>query len=445
MIKVLRMIVILAVGLCVTSSAGAVELLTNGDFDDDGGLGAHSGFTGGVPGWSMMGSGDFWQHADPGYHNGSYAIAMYTQGAGLVQVVSASPDDFFTMSGSTIYSALDEPLTSGTLALRLEFWDDAYPTGILLELITVGTLSSDDPPDVWKDVQALGLAPAGTSEVRVVLDYYGVLGGGKGHFDDISLVDENSTGQAGAPLPADGAIVVASTTTEVKWVNAVGTGPTEVEVWFAIESDPNSTILTRRVIDSWVGNANLPSLAEDTDYIWTVNYYDDSLDTTPEVALRAGFNTGNAPPQVNLVDQYVWLDMADGFDDDANNVTLDLDGNVIDDGKSLPLTYLWEGVFADSSVPSIEIDPNDTETTTAVFYALGHWTIQLTVDDGEWQDQSWTDIYVYSTPCEAAQGDPMDEDLTGDVDGDCDTDLEDFAVVASTWMDCMSEKLGCTP
>jgi len=444
--EIVKLVLILAITLYMASPVYAAELLTNGDFDDDGGLGAHSGFTGPVPGWDMMGTGDFWQHSDPGYHRGTYAIAMYTQNTGLVQVVSASPDDFFTISGSMIYSPLDEPLITGSIALRLEFWDDAYPTGILLELITVGTLSSDDPHDVWKDVQALVLAPAGTSEVRVVVDYYGILTvpAQKGHFDDISLVDENSTGQAGAPLPADGAIVDASTTTKVKWVNAVGTGPTEVEVWFAKEGDPNSTILTRQVISSWVGQASLPSLDEDTDYVWTVNYYDDSLDTTPEAVLISKFNTGNAPPQINLVDQYVWLDMDDG-DGDPYKLTLDLDGNVIDDGKSLPLTYLWEGVFADSSVPSIEIDPNDTETTTAVFHAPGHWTIQLTVDDGEWETQGWTDIYVYATPCEAAQGDPMDASLPGDVDGDCDADLADFAVVASTWMDCMSEKLGCTP
>lgn len=443
MSDIVKLVLILAIALCMASPVYAAELLTNGDFDDDDGLGAHQGFAGGVPGWDMMGTGDFWQHADPGYHRGSYAIAMYTQGTGLVQVVSAVPDDFFTMSGSMIYSEFDEPLEEGTLALRLEFWDDAYPDGVLLELITVGTLSSDDPPDVWKDVQALGLAPAGTSEVRVVCDYYGLFVG-KGHFDDISLVDENSTGQAGAPLPADGAIVEASTTTEVKWVNAVGTGPTEVEVLFAKDGDPNSTILTRQVVSSWVGLASLPSLDEDSDYHWLVRYYDDSGDTTPETVLWSTFNTGNAPPQVNLVDQYVWLNMDDG-DGDPCKLSLDINPNITDDGKSLPLTYLWEGVFADSLVPSIEIDPNDTETTTAVFYALGHWTIQLTVDDGQWQAQGVSDIYVYATPCEAAQGDPMDEALIGDADGDCDGDLGDLAVVASSWLDCMSEKLGCTP
>ncbi|MHC4643512.1 MAG: hypothetical protein ACYS32_17865 [Planctomycetota bacterium] len=224
----------------------------------------------------------------------------------------------------------------------------------------------------------------------------------------------------------------------------MGTGPTEVEALFAKDGDPNSTILTRQVISSWVGQASLPSLADDTDYHWSVRYYDDSGDTTPQTVLWSTFNTGNAPPQVNLTNQYVWLNMTDG-DGDPCKVTVDLDGNVQDDGKSLPLTYLWEGTFAESSVPSIEIDPNDTETTTAVFSATGHWTIQLTVDDGEFQTQGWTDIYVYDTPCEAAQSDPMDGELTGDVDGDCDTDLEDFVQIFLGWQDCMSEKLGCTP
>ncbi|MHC4643511.1 MAG: hypothetical protein ACYS32_17860, partial [Planctomycetota bacterium] len=184
----------------MASPVWAAEVLTNGDFEDDGGMGPHGGWDGPVPGWSQMGEVEFYQHNDAGYFRDAYALAMWNQGSGLVQVISASPDDFFTMSGSMIYSALTETLTSGSLALRLEFWDGAYPDGSLLELITVGTLSSGDAADAWKDVQALGLAPAGTSEARIVLDYYGV-NGGKAHFDDISLVDESSTGEAGGLMP----------------------------------------------------------------------------------------------------------------------------------------------------------------------------------------------------------------------------------------------------
>jgi len=441
--EIIKLVLVLAIALCVASPVLAAELLTNGDFEDDGGMGPHGGWDGPIPGWDQMGGTDFYQHSDVGYCRDTYALAMWNQDNGLVQVVSANPDDFFTMSGSMIYSAIVEPLTTGSLALRLEFWDDAWPTGVLLNQITVGTLSAADPAETWKDVQALGLAPASTAEVRIVCDYYGVYGG-KAHFDDISVVDENTTGKVGGAIPQDGAIVNESTTSLVQWVNAVGTGPTEVEVLFAKDGDPNSTILTRQAISSWADSANLPGLVADADYHWLVLYYDDSSDTTPEVVFRSTFNTGNAPPQVNLTNQHVWLDMDDG-DGDPCKLTLALDGNVIDDGKSLPLTYLWEGTYADSSIPSIEIDPNDTETTTAVFHATGHWTIQLTVDDGEWQDQGWTDIYVYGSACEAAKGDPMDEDLTGDIDGDCDTDLADFSVVASSWFDCMSEKLGCVP
>lgn len=444
MIKIFKLVLILAIALCVALPVYAAELLTNGDFEDDGGLGPHGGWDGDVPGWSRMGDIEFYQHSDAGYYRDTYGLSMWNQGSGLVQVVPASPDDFFTMSGSMIYSEIYEPLTSGSLALRLEFWDGAYPTGILLDQITVGILSADDPYDSWKDMDRLGLAPAGTTEARIVLDYYG-LNGGKAYFDDISLVDENSTGETGGPIPQDGAAVKASTTTEVKWVNSVNTGPTEVEVWFAEEGDPNSTILPRQPISSWVGQAPLPLLNEDTDYVWTVNYYNNSSDNNPDIALRARFNTGNMPPQINLVDQYVWLDMADG-DDDPGKLSLVLDGNVIDDGKSLPLNYLWESVFADSSIPAIDINPDDTAVTpTAVFYAPGHWTIQLTVDDGQWQDQDTVDIYVYSTACQAALGDPMDADLIGDIDGDCDTDLEDFVQIALDWMGCMSEKLGCSP
>lgn len=442
--EIFRLVLILAIALCMASPVCAAELLTNGDFEDDGGLGAHGGWDGDVPGWTRMGDLEFYQHSDPGYYRDTYGLAMWNEGSGLFQAISASHDDFFTMSGSMIYSQIYEPLKNGSLALRLEFWDDAYPAGSLLDQITVGILSTADPAELWKDVERLCLAPAGTSEVRVVLDYYG-LNGGKAYFDDISLVDENTTGQAGGPIPQDGAAVKASTTTEVRWVNSVNSGPTEVEALFRKVGEPNSIILSRQVISSWVGQAPLPPLEEDMNYAWIINYYNNSSDNTPEVALRAKFNTGNMPPEINLVDQYVWLSMDDG-DDDPGKLSLVLDGNVIDDGKSLPLDYVWESVFADSSVPAIDIDPNYTEPTpTAVFYATGHWTIKLTVDDGQWQDEDTTDIYVYSTPCQAAQGDPEDAELTGDLDSDCDTDLEDFVWFALDWMDCMSEKLGCLP
>ena len=371
-----------------------------------------------------MGDLEFYQHSDPGYYRDTYGLAMWNEGSGLVQVVSASVDDFFTMSGSMIYSQIYEPLTSGSLVVRLEFWDDAYPAGVLLDEIIVGTLSSDDDAEDWKDVERLILAPAGTTEARIILDYKGA-NGGKAYFDDISLVDENTIGEVGAPIPHDGAAVKASTTMEVKWVNSVGIGPTEVEVMFRKEGDPNSTILNRQEITSWVGQAPLPVLEEDTNYFWMVNYYKNSSDNVPETVLSAEFNTGNMPPEIDLVDQYVWLDMIDG-DEDPGKLSLELDGNVVDDGKSLPLSYFWETIFADSSNPTVEIDPNDVEVATAVFYAPGHWTIKLTVDDGEWQEEDTAEIYVYATACDAAMGDPDDAELAGDFDGDCDTDLEDF-------------------
>ena len=53
------------------------------------------------------------------------------------------------------------------------------------------------------------------------------------------------------------------------------------------------------------------------------------------------------------------------------------------------------------------------------------------------------------TCLEAAQNDPDDpmyqDWVTGDIDGDCDTDLVDFSILASYWVECMTPKAGCTP
>jgi hypothetical protein len=60
-------------------------------------------------------------------------------------------------------------------------------------------------------------------------------------------------------------------------------------------------------------------------------------------------------------------------------------------------------------------------------------------------------VGVYVDACEAANADPADMPTKypngqhGDIDGDCDVDMTDFAILASTWLDCMSAKLGCIP
>ncbi|MHC4906276.1 MAG: hypothetical protein ACYTEN_10680, partial [Planctomycetota bacterium] len=51
---------------------------------------------------------------------------------------------------------------------------------------------------------------------------------------------------------------------------------------------------------------------------------------------------------------------------------------------------------------------------------------------------------VYGTCAEAVTEDPDDPwDTTGDIDGDCDKDLADFALLAADWLGCNAAKTAC--
>ena len=58
------------------------------------------------------------------------------------------------------------------------------------------------------------------------------------------------------------------------------------------------------------------------------------------------------------------------------------------------------------------------------------------------------EVIVYGSACEAAKGDPDDIPANypggiGDLNNDCNVDMNDLAVMAATWIECLSTKLGC--
>ena len=80
----------------------------------------------------------------------------------------------------------------------------------------------------------------------------------------------------------------------------------------------------------------------------------------------------------------------------------------------------------------------------------GWFYFDFTVSDDVGSASDTVNIGVYVDACTAANEDPDDIPATypdghGDIDGDCDTDLEDFALLAGSWLECMSDKLDCTP
>ena len=176
-------------------------------------------------------------------------------------------------------------------------------------------------------------------------------------------------------------------------------------------------------------------------YFWQVNCTDPSLGTTEGFVWS--FNTGDVPPEPNAgADQYVWLE--DG------SVTFTLSGTVKDDNKS-PVTTNWSLDYSETDpATTVTIDEPNALTTTVTIDNTGWFEFLLTAeDDNIGVGEDTMNVGVYSSVCEAAKEDPTDRysnypgGFNGDIDGDCDTDLFDFAILALTWLDCMSEKLPC--
>ena len=169
---------------------------------------------------------------------------------------------------------------------------------------------------------------------------------------------------------------------------------------------------------------------------------------TTEGAVWTFTTTNDDPPVVDAgPDQYLWLDMVDG-DGDPCMVTFTLAGQVTDDGES-PVTTLWSLDYSEQDPATVVTIINDAALTTDVTIdGTGLYTFQLDVEDAYTPDDDQVTVIVYGTACDAAKGDPDDIAATypnehGDIDGDCDTDLDDFAILAASWLDCMSDKIVC--
>jgi hypothetical protein len=246
------------------------------------------------------------------------------------------------------------------------------------------------------------------------------------------------------------------------------------DVWFRASptplADPNlvpdqpgaEKIVSNEVISS-VDLSELPSpitLQSDYYYYWKVNVIDPN-DGGP-IAIDGftwSFNTGDTPPEPNAgPDQYIWLDMEDG-DLDPTQVTFSLNGLITDDGKS-EVTTQWSLNYSEQDPATVVTIQNPTDTFTAAgntavstnvtIDGMGYYEFLLEADDAVGHGEDTVVVIVYGSACEAAQEDPDDIATTypnghGDIDGDCDTDLADFALLAGSWMECMSDKLDCAP
>jgi hypothetical protein len=247
---------------------------------------------------------------------------------------------------------------------------------------------------------------------------------------------------AKTPQPAWGATADIALT-QLSWTNPTSSGAITCDVYFRqMTNDPNDdpnyasptygshyTALATGISGNSV---IMPALQRFKSYRWIVDIHDTNKPGTTNRGYLWNFNTNNAAPVVNAgPDQYVWR----GKTGDPNNVTVNLTGTTSDDGYPNPpaaYTKLWTQV----SGTAVTISPNNTDSTSVVLSATGTYIFRLTGDDSAAQTSDDVQIVVAETPCAAAKANPAYSALVGDLDSDCNVDINDLNLFVDNWLEC---------
>lgn len=484
-----KLCLVIALGVCLAVVAPArANLLLNDGFED-GEIGQISVV--GLPDWEHWGS-DSWHHSDSERTIEEKAIALFWVLSGVGQSFDVTEGSKYALGTEFLSSTTTDTYTGKPAnmwgkddIMSIQWYSQYYgyenPSNVQIitgnedidtdyddvaDAVEVdrfeGGETIDEPEeleDVWLLKGGMVQAPAGAVSGRLIITQQLRPGhnqsshGGGAHIDETFVIPAE---QAWAPNPRDGAIV-SSTTDELSWVQPEPADPTDTvicSVYFAClsDSEPNKLIAQGDIDSVTLSDVDVPiTLEGGKEYHWAVDCYDTGTSITTLGPRWWNFTAGNGPPEVSVGVSYIWLTMDDG-DTDANSVVFQLTADVTDDGNpSDILNYKWELTDADSSIPIIGwVDPNTIESPRVKFYATGSWSFELTVDDTDLTGSDGGRVIVYDSACAAAIGDPTDEMLAGDVNEDCETNIEDLLAVVDSWLECMSDKLigikpECTP
>lgn len=221
---------------------------------------------------------------------------------------------------------------------------------------------------------------------------------------------------------------------QLSWTNPPAVGVQTCSVYLG-STEPNLLApnygLTTLATGISGNSVAIPSgmLQVNTTYYWVVDVHDSALETTRGFVWT--FNTNNMIPVVQMEKsaQYIWL----GNAGNPASATAVLNATVTDDNFPQPYTLLWEQLSGPVTVPMV---PNDVEDITLVLPQVGTYMFRLSADDGSVVGSAITQIYVGSSPCNAAQAKPTYVQIPVDVNNDCFVDMTDLAEFVSRWLEC---------
>jgi hypothetical protein len=245
------------------------------------------------------------------------------------------------------------------------------------------------------------------------------------------------------PSPAFGPILFEGTVT-LTWKNMdpnTPGNPVYVDVWCGTEPNKLNPAKYTKVVDKGTNTTTVNVAApvvgtSPTTYYWQVDSY---LGGTPTGTPVAGdvfefVVTNDFPPTV-VIDT---PNMAT-WGDPNESVPVQLDATITDSGNThSPVTYTWTSSPAGvvfSNPTGVDGNPDTTaKVTPATFPAT--YTLTCSVKDAGNPTVTNTDtvqLVVYANACLAARRPGASEIQPTDMDGDCDTDLDDLYVALLDW------------
>ena len=446
----------------ITVMPASAVIVTNGAFDTD------------AADWGADGGGTVGWAADHVTEAGNGFVTLATDALGPTdwawavwyQIGLEMLDELGIPAGTTITMSADikEMTGNGNLedaALKIESWSDSGKLDEYAEDVVVTTDWANYSIDYTINPNAVGVkcVLVHVPESNDAAAEYG--------FDNVAITIPGGT-PALKPLPIVGG-ALEPLSPVLSWINPDPNSPGDIIIAdvYILESevilteDPNlgPTILDPGVehvaVETEDESVNLAdagyTVLSDRYYYWAVHITDPSLGVVK--GFTWNFQTFNAPPTDVSAgpDQYLWLTMDDGTPADGM-VTFTLTGTYTDDGVGTVTTEwaLDEDLTETDPATVVTIDDPGEATTTVTIDNTGWFYFDFTVSDSVASVSDTVNIGVYVDACEAANEDPDDIPATypnghGDIDGDCDTDLEDFVILAISWLECMSDKLDCTP
>lgn len=428
--------------LMLVGTLQADNLLINGNFEQ----------TPGGTGWTQWWGGNSNRYVlDP--LEGDYCAGVWWHDDGIVQTITIGPG-MYEFGGKIMTT---QGMVNRRGVIQAEFGGKVQQLDIVPgDAVNEWHIAS--PQDGFPNSAIIDNTTFGATTLTInLMMVSGASPSGIVFYDDLYLGPLGISKQAKFPDPYPGKIVPPSTNL-LRWTNPDPNNPADTilcDVYLeADDGDPNfasSPIASGITANSIAVSSLLPN----TKYTWRVDCTDPHGDPiTKGAAMTQGavwtFTTTNdIPPVIEAgPNQYNWLTMEDG-DGDPTKVTFTLNGQITDDNQS-PLTILWSLIYSEQDPATIvAIANSDSKDTAVTINGTGLYRFQLAVDDAYAHLEDTLDVYVTGTACEAARIDPDDHyqtyEFIGDVTNDCKVNLDDLAVMAATWLDCLSAKLDCIP